>query len=95
MEPIRSFQTVCRTYRLSKSQTDTLQSLISRRRGVLHPYWIQIALYVQYDFARRLYDELIANEWAIPDEEEANGRIYETELTDIEIAIIARLALIV
>lgn len=48
---------------------------------------------VQYDFAKRLYDELVANEWAVPDEVEIDGMIYETELTNSEIEAIASIEL--
>lgn len=93
MKPIRSFRTVCRDYGLNLSQTDTLRLLVNQRKGVLHPYWIQLALYVPYDFAKRLHDELIANEWVVPDKSEINGTIYESKLTDKEIEIIAQIDL--
>ncbi len=93
MKPIRSFRAICRDYRLTPLQTDTLQSLVDQRRGVLHPYWIQLALFVPYDFAKRLYDELIENEWAVPDEVEIDDTVYESELTDSEIEIIAGIEL--
>lgn len=93
MKPIRAFRTICRDYGLNSSQTNTLQSLVHRRKGILHPYWIQLALYIPYDFAKRLYDELIANEWAVPDKVEIDGVSYETELTNIEIEAIARIEL--
>lgn len=93
MKPIRSFQAICRHYRLNQSQTDTLQSFVDQRKGVLHPYWVQLTLYVPYDFAKRLHDELVANEWAVPDEVEIDGMIYETELTNSEVEAIARIEL--
>lgn len=93
MKPISSFRAICRVYGLNLSQTHTLQSLVAQRKGVLHPYWIQLALYVPYDFAKRLYSELIANEWAVPDEVEINGVTYESELTEGEIEILAQIEL--
>ena len=93
MQPIRSFHAICRGYGLTPLQTDTLQSLVDQRRGALHPYWVQLALFVPYDFAKRLCDELILNEWAAPDEMEIDGVAYESELTDSEIEIIARIEL--
>lgn len=93
MKPIRSFRAICRGYSLTLSQTDTLQSLVDQRKGVLHPYWIQLALYVPYDFVKRLHDELIENEWAVPDELETDDAVYESELTNSEIAIIAHIEL--
>ena len=93
MEPIRSFWEICLSHGLLPSQTVTLQALVERRRGVLHPYWVQLTLYMPYSTARRLYDELTANEWAIPDEVEADGTIYESMLTDGEIELIAQIEL--
>ena len=93
MKPIRSIWEICFTHGLLPSQIVRLQAVVARRRGYLHPYWIQLALYVQYDFAKRLYDELVANEWAVPDEVEINGIIYETVLTNSEIEAIARIEL--
>lgn len=93
MKPICSFSAICQNYGLDLSQSDTLQSLVYQRKGVLHPYWIQLALYMSYDFAKRLYDELVANEWAVPDKVEIDGVIYETELTNSEIEAIARIEL--
>lgn len=89
MRQIRSFESVCADYGLDLLHAILLQSLIRRRRGALHPYWIQIAFYVPYGNARRLHDELIANEWAVPDEVRIDGKTYETELTDEEISLIA------
>lgn len=91
--PIRSFRAVCRDYGLNLSQTRTLRSLLDRRSGVLHPYWIQLALYVPYSLAERLYNELIANEWAVADEIEVDGTVYESELTEIEIKTLAEIEL--
>jgi len=93
MKPIRSFHAICWSNGLNLLQADTLQSLVRWRKGVLHPYWIQLALYVPYDFAKRLHDELILNEWAVPDEVEIDGAVYESELTNSEIEIIARIEL--
>lgn len=93
MKPIRSFYAICRRSELNSSQTATLQALLTQRKGVLHPYWIQLALYVPYDYAKRLYGELIVNEWAVPDGVEVNGISYESELTDAEIEIIAHIEL--
>lgn len=91
MKPIRSFRAICRDYGLNLSQVNTLQSLVDQCKGVLHPYWIQLALYVPYSFARRLHDELIMNEWAIPDEVEIDGNIHESKLTNNEIEILAQI----
>ena len=93
MQPIRSFHAICRGYGLTPLQTDTLQSLVDHRRGVLHPYWIQLALIVPYDFAKSLHDSLIANEWAVPDVLESNGITYETELEESEIELLAKIEL--
>lgn len=93
MKPIRSFRVVCRDCGLNLLQTDTLQLLVNQRKGVLHPYWIQLALYVPYEFAKRLHDELIANEWAIPDDIKVDGTVYESELTDSEVLAIALIEL--
>lgn len=57
--------------------------------GVLHPYWVQVALYVQYDFAKQLHDDLVKNEWAVPDTICIGGIDYESPLSDKEIEIIA------
>ena len=89
MKPIRSCESVCKDYGLNALQADLLQSLVRLRRGTLHPYWIQLAFYMPSGRARRLHDELIANEWAVPDEVYIDGRVYETELTDEEVVIIA------
>jgi hypothetical protein len=93
MEPIRSFYAVCRSNSLTPLQADTLQSLVDQRRGTIHPYWIQLALNMPYDFAKRLHDELIANEWASPDEVLIEGMCYETQLTEDEIEILAKIEL--
>ena len=93
MEPIRSFYAVCRGYGLNQPQINSLQSLVDQRKGVLHPYWIQLALYVPYDFAKRLHDELIENEWAAPDEVEIDGTAYESRLANNEIETLALIEL--
>lgn len=89
MRPIQSLRGICSIYGLSYVQAATIQDLIDKRRGVLHPYWIQLALFMPYSFAKRLYDDLISNEWAVPDEVEIGGIIYESELTDEEMKMIA------
>lgn len=94
MQPIRSFQAICRDFKLNLKETETLQSLVDQRKGVLHAYWIQLTLYIPYSRAIRLYDELIANEWAVPDKKQVDGVIYESELTGREIEIIAQIELI-
>ena len=93
MKPIRSFRPICRSRSLTISQTDTLQSLVDQRKGVLHPYWIQLALYMPYDFAKCLHDELVENEWAVPDKVEIDGTVCESELTSSEIEILAQIEL--
>ena len=89
MKPIRSYESICKDYGLNTLQADLLQSLVHRRRGVLHPYWIQLAFYMPSGRARRLHDELVANEWATPDEVEIDGKVYETKLTNEELDVIA------
>lgn len=89
MEPIRSLREICFAQGLLPSQIVTLQALLERRKGVLHPYWVQIALYVPYGLAKALHDEIIANEWAIPDQIKVNGVTYETELDNSEILLLA------
>lgn len=93
MKPISSFHAICSRSGLNLPQTATLQALLAQRKGVLHPYWIQLALYVPYDFAKRLHSKLIANEWAVPDEVEINGINYESELTEGEIELLAQIEL--
>jgi hypothetical protein len=93
MKPIRSFRLICWDYGLNQSQTNTLKSLVDKRKGVLHPYWVQIAFNVPYSFAKRLHDDLIANEWVIPDTTVINSTLYETELTEYEVERLARIEL--
>jgi len=93
VKPIISFSDVCAAFCLTGEQEAGLQELIQLRKSVIHPYWIQIALFMPRDLAKRLYDELIGNEWAVPDEVEIDGAIYETELSDSEIELIAYIEL--
>ncbi len=93
MEPIRSFWEICLSHGLLPSQIVTLQALVERRRGVLHPYWIQIALFVPYGFAARLHDDLVMNEWALPDRERIDNIDYESTLSNSEIETIALIEL--
>lgn len=93
MKPICSFRVICKGYGLNLPQTHTIQSLIRQRKGILHPYWIQLALYMPYDFAKRLHDELVANEWAIPDRTDINGTTYESILTSTEVEVLAQIEL--
>ena len=94
MQPIHSLWHICLAHGLSRGQIMAIQSLIDKRKGVLHPYWVQLTLNVQYDFAKHLYDELITNEWAVPDMSEVEGSTYESELNDDELGKIAELELL-
>lgn len=95
MEPIRSLHTICVDYELTVAQTAYLKSLIYSRKGTLHPYWLQLAFNVPYSFAKQLCDDLIDNEWAVPDQAEIDGKIYETELSDSEVYMLARIELFI
>lgn len=93
MEPIKSFHILCIDYKLTVAQTEYLKALIYSRKGTLHPYWLQLALNVPYGFAKRLYDDIIDNEWAVPDQVKVDDKNYETELSDSEVYMLARIEL--